>query len=149
MALHLLDTMSTTSVGLKECLVASAAAVAIASVSWYWKNYKGCECLWCKRRSHSRPQRVIFIRHGQSEGNVNPERYRDTPDNAMPMTELGKYQARQAGKCMKDIIGEGKTVPSSSRRSVLMPLTVEIHCIAMFAHNRDIRRTHGSVERCA
>ncbi|CAK4076180.1 unnamed protein product [Aphanomyces euteiches] len=101
--------MSTTSVGWKECLIASATAVAIASATWYWKNCKECDCLWCKRRSHSRPQRVIFIRHGQSEGNVNPERYRDTPDNAMPLTELGKYQARQAGKCMKKITGEGKT----------------------------------------
>lgn len=48
------------------------------------------------------PDKVVMIRHGQSEGNVNEALYSTTPDNAMRLTKLGWDQARLAGEVLKD-----------------------------------------------
>ena len=58
------------------------------------------------------PHRLICVRHGQSEGNVDPILYRDVPDNAMHLTALGKEQVRASGKCIKKIIKNETTVYS-------------------------------------
>mmetsp|Transcript_12979 Transcript_12979/g.18370 ORF Transcript_12979/g.18370 Transcript_12979/m.18370 type:complete len:612 (+) Transcript_12979:203-2038(+) len=47
------------------------------------------------------PHKVIMVRHGQSEGNVNESLYATTPDNAMRITQLGWEQARMAGKALR------------------------------------------------
>ena len=57
------------------------------------------------------PEKVVLIRHGQSMGNVDETFYATTPDNAMPMTDLGWEQARHAGTVLKDqIIAAGESV---------------------------------------
>lgn len=48
------------------------------------------------------PDKVVMIRHGQSEGNVNEALYSTTPDNAMRLTKLGWDQARLAGEVLKN-----------------------------------------------
>lgn len=53
-----------------------------------------------------RPKRIFLIRHGQSEGNVDKEKYNTIPDYAMPLTALGKLQAYHAGIELKEIIKE-------------------------------------------
>ncbi|KAG9416520.1 hypothetical protein AC1031_000921 [Aphanomyces cochlioides] len=78
----------------KECLIVSVATAALTSLTWYWSTCKDLNCILCQKNSRRKPRRIIFVRHGQSEGNVNPELYRDTHDNAMSMTDLGKLQAR-------------------------------------------------------
>lgn len=50
------------------------------------------------------PSRLILIRHGQSLGNVNELLYSTTPDNAMPLTNLGWDQAKEAGKFLKQML---------------------------------------------
>jgi len=50
------------------------------------------------------PQKVILIRHGQSMGNTDECLYSTTPDNVMPLTELGWKQARAAGKHLKEVV---------------------------------------------
>jgi broad specificity phosphatase PhoE len=64
--------------------------------------------IWQKNRSDKArynakimPNKLIMIRHGQSEGNVNEALYSTTPDNAMRLTQLGWDQARQAGQVLK------------------------------------------------
>jgi hypothetical protein len=47
------------------------------------------------------PDKVVMIRHGQSEGNVNEALYSKTPDNAMRLTKLGWEQARKAGEAFE------------------------------------------------
>lgn len=47
------------------------------------------------------PNKVVLVRHGQSEGNINELLYSTTPDNAIPLTKLGWDQARAAGKRLK------------------------------------------------
>ena len=62
----------------------------------------------CRRRSKSirlfssntssqndfRPKRIILLRHGQSLGNVDESAYVTTADWRIPLTDLGKDQAR-------------------------------------------------------
>ena len=57
------------------------------------------------------PEKLVLIRHGQSMGNVDETFYATTPDNAMPLTDLGWEQARKAGTILKDkIITPGESV---------------------------------------
>lgn len=51
-----------------------------------------------------RPKRIILIRHGQSEANIDPELYKVKPDNKIRLTEKGRQQAREAGKRLKEIV---------------------------------------------
>jgi hypothetical protein len=54
------------------------------------------------------PNTLTLIRHGQSIGNLDEKLYATTADNAMPLTELGWEQAKQAGRCLKErILREG------------------------------------------
>lgn len=53
-----------------------------------------------------KPKRIILIRHGQSDGNNNKKIYETVPDYKINLTSLGRKQAREAGKKLKDIIGE-------------------------------------------
>lgn len=45
-----------------------------------------------------KPINIILVRHGQSEGNVNKEVYATKPDYTLNLTELGRTQAKDAGK---------------------------------------------------
>jgi broad specificity phosphatase PhoE len=46
------------------------------------------------------PNRVLLVRHGQSEGNVNEELYETKPDPDMKLTERGWSEARLIGKAI-------------------------------------------------
>lgn len=50
------------------------------------------------------PQRIILIRHGESEANINPELYLTIPDHKISLTTKGKDQARIAGNTIKAIV---------------------------------------------
>ncbi|KRX06459.1 hypothetical protein PPERSA_05072 [Pseudocohnilembus persalinus] len=52
-----------------------------------------------------KPQRIILIRHGESEGNVDDTKYAYKADNKIELTEKGKKQAYQIGKQLKQLIG--------------------------------------------
>lgn len=56
------------------------------------------------------PSKLIMIRHGQSEGNVDEELYSKIPDNAMRLTKLGWEMARMAGKALREQLPEGETI---------------------------------------
>lgn len=51
-----------------------------------------------------KPKRIILIRHGESEGNVDLSIYSKKPDYAVRLTEKGKQQAIEAGQNIKNII---------------------------------------------
>jgi len=51
-------------------------------------------------------QRLILIRHGQSEGNINEALYCTTADNQVHLTRKGFQQAIQAGQSLKSLIGD-------------------------------------------
>jgi len=55
------------------------------------------------------PNRLIMVRHGQSEGNVNEAIYTEHPDNVISLTNLGWEQAKMAGKALRNqILNNGK-----------------------------------------
>lgn len=53
-----------------------------------------------------KPKRIILIRHGESEGNIDLRSYEDKPDFKLILTEKGKEQAAEAGKQLREITGQ-------------------------------------------
>lgn len=53
-----------------------------------------------------KPKRILLIRHGQSEGNANNKLQETVPDYALNLTGEGVEQARQAGRTVKQMIGQ-------------------------------------------
>ena len=56
------------------------------------------------------PSKLIMVRHGQSEGNVDELLYATKPDNALRLTKLGWEMARMAGKALRDQLPQNETV---------------------------------------
>jgi len=50
------------------------------------------------------PNRVIMVRHGQSEGNIDENLYVNQPDNEIRLTKLGWDQAKMAGRTLRNQI---------------------------------------------
>ncbi|KPA81107.1 putative mitochondrial glycerolphosphate mutase [Leptomonas pyrrhocoris] len=50
------------------------------------------------------PRRLLLVRHGESEANVNREVYSTTPDWKIPLTQLGREQAFDCGRRLRKII---------------------------------------------
>ena len=55
-----------------------------------------------------KPKRIILIRHGESEANVNLKFFANKPDYAIELTEKGREQAFVAGKKLKELIMDEK-----------------------------------------
>ncbi|KAF6253071.1 histidine phosphatase superfamily, partial [Scenedesmus sp. NREL 46B-D3] len=47
------------------------------------------------------PDRIILVRHAQSEGNVDCDAYTYIPDPQVPLTSLGSRQAQDAGQAIR------------------------------------------------
>lgn len=56
------------------------------------------------------PSKLIMVRHGQSEANVDESLYATKADNAMRLTRLGWDMAKAAGKALREQLPEGETV---------------------------------------
>eukprot|EP00232_Nephroselmis_pyriformis_P022098 CAMPEP_0182862034 /NCGR_PEP_ID=MMETSP0034_2-20130328/5831_1 /TAXON_ID=156128 /ORGANISM="Nephroselmis pyriformis, Strain CCMP717" /LENGTH=370 /DNA_ID=CAMNT_0024994037 /DNA_START=113 /DNA_END=1226 /DNA_ORIENTATION=+ len=52
------------------------------------------------------PTRIILVRHGESEGNVDESAYQRKPDHAIHLTLKGRQQAREAGKAIHKLIND-------------------------------------------
>ncbi|ONK78557.1 uncharacterized protein A4U43_C02F20080 [Asparagus officinalis] len=50
------------------------------------------------------PKRIILMRHGESQGNLDMSAYTNTPDNRIPLTPLGIKQAHAAGQKIRSVI---------------------------------------------
>jgi len=53
-----------------------------------------------------RPRRIFLIRHGESEGNIDLNTYARKQDFKLLLTETGKQQAIDAGRYLKEKIGD-------------------------------------------
>lgn len=58
-------------------------------------------------RHHRLPKRIILVRHGESEGNIDTEAYSTTPDHKIPLTPDGLAQARGAGASIRRLFDSG------------------------------------------
>lgn len=54
---------------------------------------------------------LFLVRHGQSEGNVNPALYQKIKDHNIKLTKLGKEQAFQAGQELGRLLGSSIETP--------------------------------------
>jgi broad specificity phosphatase PhoE len=54
-----------------------------------------------------RPRRIILVRHGQSQGNVDDKVYATVPDSQIALTERGFAQAVVAGLQIRSLVGNG------------------------------------------
>lgn len=57
-----------------------------------------------------KPKRIILIRHGESEGNLDRNTYASKQDYKLLLTEQGIKQAEQAGLELKNIIGDESVI---------------------------------------
>jgi broad specificity phosphatase PhoE len=53
-----------------------------------------------------KPKRIILIRHGESEGNIDRGVYSTKPDYAVLLTKNGMQQALQAGEHLRSIVND-------------------------------------------
>ncbi|WEV24979.1 histidine phosphatase family protein [Streptomyces sp. 71268] len=54
----------------------------------------------------ARPQRIVLIRHGESEGNIDDTVYEREPDHALALTPRGQQQAAEAGIALRSTFGD-------------------------------------------
>lgn len=59
-----------------------------------------------RRMKVHRPERIILVRHGQSEGNANKDAYARTPDSNIQLTERGFAQGAAAGLQIRQLVGD-------------------------------------------
>lgn len=52
-----------------------------------------------------KPKPITLVRHGESQGNIDPKQYETIPDYALHITDAGRQQAREAGKQIAELIG--------------------------------------------
>ncbi|GMH69625.1 hypothetical protein TrRE_jg6164, partial [Triparma retinervis] len=57
------------------------------------------------------PARVILVRHGESEGNINSEVYSSKPDPNLSITSKGWDQARASGRAIREGCSSWKGIP--------------------------------------
>lgn len=53
-----------------------------------------------------KPKRIILIRHGESEANVDRYLFGRIPDYTIELTDKGREQAREAGRMLKELLGD-------------------------------------------
>ena len=53
-----------------------------------------------------KPKRIILIRHGESEANIDRYEFAKRPDYTIELTERGRQQARMAGVRLKELVGD-------------------------------------------
>lgn len=52
-----------------------------------------------------KPKRIILIRHGESQANVDRYLFGRVPDYTIELTDKGGEQAKEAGKRLKELVG--------------------------------------------
>ncbi|KAK9732621.1 hypothetical protein RND81_04G011000 [Saponaria officinalis] len=66
---------------------------------------------------HKLPKRIILVRHGESQGNTDPQAYSTTPDHKIPLTSTGVAQSRRVGVTIRRLLDSSSPLsPSSSSR---------------------------------
>ena len=56
------------------------------------------------------PEKILLVRHGQSEANLNSKVYSTTPNNKISLTEKGEEEAREVAKKIQKIIYPNETL---------------------------------------
>ena len=54
----------------------------------------------------NRPRRIILVRHGESQGNIDDTIYETVPDHALTLTSKGVEQATEAGRRLRAYLAD-------------------------------------------
>lgn len=57
-----------------------------------------------EEQSFGRPRRIVLVRHGESEGNVDCNKYCHIADPKIRLTSAGTIQAQYCGRMIREII---------------------------------------------
>lgn len=68
-----------------------------------------------------KPDRIFILRHGQSIGNADKSVYREIPDYALTLTDLGKRQAVEAGERIGNLLIKGNPITRPSIQFYVSP----------------------------
>jgi len=68
-------------------------------------GHKRRESLWWQNQ-YKRPKRLIFVRHGESEANVNRKITETVADHMLHLTAKGRQQALNAGVRLRELLGD-------------------------------------------
>eukprot|EP00271_Cylindrocystis_brebissonii_P009728 TRINITY_DN2487_c0_g5_i1.p1 TRINITY_DN2487_c0_g5~~TRINITY_DN2487_c0_g5_i1.p1 ORF type:complete len:341 (-),score=57.30 TRINITY_DN2487_c0_g5_i1:577-1599(-) len=63
--------------------------------------------LFCYKEESKRPVRIILVRHGESEGNIDQKVYTHLADSKVALTVKGREQAEQCGRRIRQVIEQG------------------------------------------
>ena len=87
----------------------------------------------------------MLIRHGQSEGNVDERLFGVKPDHHMLLTDLGRRQARETGRTIKDLFIKDGSVrvivsPYARTKGTLAEIMKELDQESVVGVEEDPRR---------
>ena len=97
--------------GLSRATIATAAAAALAAVIYLRRKRIRriiCDALddaMLASAWEQMPERIILLRHGESEANVDSTILAHKADNLIELTEKGREQARRAGLRLRELLG--------------------------------------------
>ncbi|KAJ3704575.1 hypothetical protein LUZ61_008280 [Rhynchospora tenuis] len=99
------------------------------------------------------PERIILVRHGESEGNLDSAAYSRTPDHHIPLTPLGLQQAREAGRRIRAIISSSSNNSSSSSNNwgayfYVSPYSRTLSTLRQIGRSFSRPRVLGAREEC-
>jgi len=83
-----------------------------------------------------RPNRIILVRHGESEGNLDDTVYERVPDHRISLTPKGFEQARDTGAAIREVL-DGESVEAYVSPYVRTRQTLE--ALALPVAERDVR----------
>lgn len=89
--------------------VGSLSSVTPSSSSTSWINNRlgdGPSFRHVKAEGPRRPGRIVLVRHGQSEANVDRSITQHVPDHELHLTIKGRQQAGTAGKKLEKLLGK-------------------------------------------
>ncbi|KAK2419159.1 phosphoglycerate mutase protein AT74 [Trifolium repens] len=94
------------------------------------------------------PKRIIVVRHGESQGNLDPGAYTTTPDYKIPLTSQGISQARLTGSQIRHLISSSSSSPDWRVYFYVSPYTRTRSTLREIARSFSKKRVIGVREEC-
>ena len=114
---------------------------------WATQATAGSSTIWSKAK------RIILVRHGESEGNVDPVAYVKTPDWRIQLTDTGREQAHDAGRRLRALVGEDEPllfyVSPYMRTLQTLQVWMEVHDAGALVCDRTSRAYEEQWHDCA
>jgi len=84
----------------------SATLGGILTATFLWRRFRALEERVARtKRTLHKPDMIILLRHGESEANVDHQKYGDVGDPHVSLTDEGREQALDAGSEIAKLVG--------------------------------------------